>query len=185
MEYFEIYCFGSEPFFAQPIQVGKRVWLDGIDGFYDQYFESCAAVGQNDIRFVAISNGVTSIPNDCVEFEALPFIEARIVNNQMLYAEVEITQVLSLGGWARMAPLLAKTRWNDLPIGSEFSQEMFSDLLKETLANKYALRRFSRRDWKYSMISAVYLFKTDFDVRCIVLKDNTVPSFLFQVNKEL
>jgi hypothetical protein len=42
METFDIYYFGateSESFFLQAIEPGTSVWLDGVDGFFDQYFD--------------------------------------------------------------------------------------------------------------------------------------------------
>src|SRR3972149_3497527 len=129
MEYFDPYCYGGTDgasFFSKPITAGEKVWLDGIDGFFDQSFDDPPEL----IRFVAVDNPL-AIPTRQGEFEALQFLEAKILTSQKTGGEVQVIHTSSLGQWARAVQLPTETRLRDLPSAYQPSQEVFDTLLSQ------------------------------------------------------
>ena len=70
-----------------------EVWMDGNDGFFDQYSDPC--------RFTLLESGISSIPREPDLFENLPFVEVEILENRETCARVFIRQVQMLREWAR------------------------------------------------------------------------------------
>lgn len=175
---FDLYCWEtkhqrqslSDSLNANNLKVGVKVWMDGCNGFYDQYFEAHKKLGINKIRFTLVARGITSIPHNPESFEKLPFVEAEIIDNREIDAQVLITSVKMLGEWVRMVPLLETENIKFLPKDLQPSVEMISGLLVEAQKNGSALWVSNAKFWKsLSEISAVYVFKQDKKMRCVIL----------------
>lgn len=78
-------------------KTGVERWVDEIDGFGDQYFES-AKPGRK-LTFVIIPDA--SIPPNLTEFEAIPVVSASLVKVHGTKALITINDVQPLGQWAR------------------------------------------------------------------------------------
>jgi hypothetical protein len=182
MYQFDLYSFGdteSESFFIQPFQVGQTVWLDGVDGFFDQYFDSVDEA----ISFVAIRSGPASLPTDSMSFAQLPFIQATIRTNHSIRAEVEITSVQPLQAWMLTVPLPTVTLVNTLSALYRPAQTIIERLISSLPNSENALWTSSALFWSgRNDISAVYMVRTEHDVRCIILKSNDVPSVLLRLS---
>jgi hypothetical protein len=180
MEFFDLYCYGgtdNAAFFNSPINVGEKVWLDGIDGFFDQYFDNPSEL----IRFVAVDNPLV-LPSTQGEFEALPLLEARVLTSQPLGGEVQIVRSLTLGQWARAIQLPTETRLSDLPLVYQPSQEVFDSLFHKAKLDQWAIWTTTAKHWKsLEDTSAICVFVTETDTRGIILKTNAVPALLFRV----
>ncbi len=186
MKHFDLYCaVESDPLLVEPLSPGKKVWLDGIDGFFDQYFGRCCP---DQIRFVVLAIKRSSgqfIPNTRDGFEALPFIEARVVNREEVRGEVEITSVLTFGNWLTQLQLENDVRLSDLPESLKPWHSTLVRLLEQASRTGWAIWKSSQEYWKnLDETSAIYVFETESEIRCAVLKTNAVPSFLFRVNKD-
>ena len=97
-------------------RAGAEVWLDGIDGFFDQFFES-RQVGER-LTFVAVPTGWQSdAPRDSASFEALPIVHASIVqvSSSAIDALTRLERVQPLAEWSRTAPLKAEDTMAELP----------------------------------------------------------------------
>lgn len=184
---FDLYCWEVEQGRQQlpdnlrsdNLKVGARVWMDGIDGFYDQYFEGVKKAGIKKIRFVTIARGISSIPHDSEAFEKMPFVEAEIIDNRETYAQVLITSVKTLGEWIRITPLSEAENIKLLPIDLQPPAEIISGLLVEAQESGSALWVSNVKFWKsLSEISAVYVFKHDKKMRCAIVMTYATSSVL-------
>ena len=98
-ERFDVYCATSAAHFRERAVVA----LDGIDGFFDQYFE---AVRPGDlIRFAVLHGGPSSVPASIRELDALPFVIARVERCRATEGDVEILSLSTLGQWSRAVQL--------------------------------------------------------------------------------
>jgi hypothetical protein len=104
------------------------------------------------------------LPNNRGEFEALPFLEAKVLTSQPIGGEVQIVQSLTLGQWARAIQLPAETRLCDLPPGYQPSQEVFDPLLNQAKQEQWAIWTTTAKHWKsLEETSAICVFVTDAD----------------------
>ena len=168
MEYFDLYRYGgtdSAAFFNKPINVGEKVWLDGIDGFFDQYFDQPPEL----IRFVAVDNPL-ALPRSQADFEALPFLEAKVLTHQTLGGEVQVVRASTLGQWARAIPLPTELRLSDLSLANQPSHEVFDSLFHKAKLDQWAIWTTTAKHRKsLEDTSAIYVFVTDTDTRCIIV----------------
>jgi len=184
---FDLYCWEAEIGRKQlsdnlnvnHLKVGARVWMDGCDGFYDQYFEGHKKVGINKIRFALVARGIISVPRDPESFEKMPFVEAEIIDNRETHAQVLITSIKTLGEWAGAVHLPETENIKFLPKDLQPLPEIISGLKAEALKNGRALWVSDAKFWKnLSEISAVYIFKQDKKMRCVILTTYASSSIL-------
>jgi hypothetical protein len=88
--------------YMQPIANGSArpgdvVELDGIDGFFDQYFEGREVGGI--IRFASVS-APDKWPKGVEAMLELPFFSAEIVENYDVSGRVRLREVSTLGEWS-------------------------------------------------------------------------------------
>lgn len=157
------------------IEIGAKYWLDGIDGFFDQFFEICRLTKQETIRFLILSDGLTSIPKDIKLFRNMPIIEAKIIENRGLSAVVSIISKSSLFHWASNVPLSELEEVYTLPE----QLHPASELIYEAKIHGQALWVSKDKYWKnLDDVSAKYIFKTHETLRYIVIRTNATPSYL-------
>lgn len=184
MASFDLYTFKytqSEFFFRRPVEKNTEVWLDGIDGFYDQYFKGLQGIGKEEIRFVPVES-LTAIPDEPARFEALPFIEVQIQENLELRARALIKGVTTLGEWSRTIELAQNETLDSVPAHLQPTPEVAAELRRKTGQNGSALWKSAARYWKKpSEVSSYYMFTHKEGMRCIILTTNAVPSYLLSV----
>ena len=93
---FDIYYPGDSIEFQNLLHVGTIVELDGIDGFFDQYFE---ARSQGDVIHF-----IPSFPTDPTTFDTLPLIEASISSSNSISGTVEIRSITPFKAWMMGLP---------------------------------------------------------------------------------
>ena len=97
---FDLYCAsadaGAESFSRR--QPGDIIDLDGIDGFFDEYFGSLK--NGDVIRFVS-SGPLASWPTNLQGMLELPFVSAEIVENHEVRARARLIEISTLGDWSR------------------------------------------------------------------------------------
>lgn len=114
---------GTE-FETGPLLAGRAVWLDGCDGFFDQFFESKTPHAM--LRFVVVEGRT---PDTAEAVANLPLVQARILENRQTIAKVEITLVLPLYEWARNEPLGPQDRLAQIPLGFRPSAQWITGAL--------------------------------------------------------
>lgn len=180
MEYFDLYF--AWPNDQSPIRTaapGMRCRLDGCDGFFDQYFDACP----DQIRFAVLfpdSSGAL-VPSEQAVFEALPFIEARVIARGAADGEVEVTRKLSLGEWMRTVSLPTGHSPVNLPFDEQSERELCMTLLQKSEARNWMLGTASRSS--QSRLSAVCIFTVGTERRCLALRDNCAPSIIFRISE--
>jgi hypothetical protein len=196
METFDIYYFGtteSESFFLQAIERGTSVWLDGVNGFFDQYFD-----GRLDeiIRFLAVRDQDTL--RDALAQHTLgqlPLIEAYIgVNNFSIRAEVEIRQVHDFQTWAEACSLSPIPDLSQLALGYPLPVDVVANLIQEARqrGNASWLRPRPRwqpgqpfRVWQAAQppihLNGLFAFSHQHVVRCVIVNDYVTPSVVFDI----
>src|SRR5262245_22277573 len=95
---FDVYC--PEP--GLSLAAGGQVWLDGIDGFYDQYFHGRSA-GEN-IQFLVFPYAPSGSGLTTANAPELPFVTAAVIEAHPDTGLVDITEVLPFGAWLRSRP---------------------------------------------------------------------------------
>jgi len=196
METFDIYYFGnteSAPFFLQPVQPGTFVWLDGVDGFFDQYFD-----GRVDeiIRFLAVRDqGALRDALVQLTLGQLLLIEGYVgVNNYSMRAEVEIRQVQHFQTWAEGCSLSPIPHLSQLALSYPLPLDILTNLIREASQRGHAswLRPRPRwqpgqpfRAWQAAQppthLNGLFAFRNQHVVRCAVVNDYTTSSVLFDI----
>ncbi len=191
---FDLYCWEAEQnrqqlsddLNSENLKVGLKVWMDGCDGFYDQYFEGLKKANINKIQFAVVARGIISIPHNPESFEKLPFVGAKIIDNRETHAQVLITSVKTLGEWAKTVPFSEIENIKSLPKDLQPLPEIISDLSVEVLKNGRALWVSNAKFWKsLSEISAVYVFNQDEETRCVILTTSAISSYLVYMQKTI
>lgn len=181
MASFDIYTYKyteSEHFFRKSVEKEKKVWLDGIDGFYDQYFSRLQGIGKEDIRFVPIESP-TAIPSDIAQLENLSVIDAQIIESHEFRAQVLIKDVQTLGHWARATDLPKYETVSSIPQNFHIPKGLSTELMEKVKVSGNALWKSDIRYWKKpSEVSAIYVFSHNECLRCLILTTNAVPSYL-------
>jgi hypothetical protein len=173
-ETFDLYCAPS----AEPFREGAVLTLDGIDGFFDQYFQDMAT--GTVIRFVVLVGGLSGVPRSIGELYSMPFVTARVDRSDEVSGDVEVLSRTTLGEWCHTLELIPVSV-GDLP------QELPGAPIRRSVAQ--ASRKdsaFWRSGAKYwtsiSDTSAVASVKEESGILVIVLKTHGVPSLVARVN---
>ena len=169
---FDVYC-------LQPhtLSVGAVITLNGVDGFFDQYF-SALEPGKV-IRFVILAGGPSAFPKTASQLEALPFIEAQVRRCDVTDGEVEILSCTSLGKWLRSL---------DLDSMSSMQLQMLApdapivELLARTSREGEAYWTRGTRYWrKLDETTAVLTHADRPGTRAVVIRTNATPALVTRV----
>jgi len=93
---FDIYHTLDSAEFLKGLKVGATIDLDGIDGFFDQYFE-VKSPGE-------VIHFIPSFPTDRAEFVSLPLIEASILSRNSISGTVIVSSITSFETWMMELP---------------------------------------------------------------------------------
>jgi hypothetical protein len=172
IEEFDLYCADSAGAFVP----GAVVTLDGIDGFFDQYFDAIEA--GHTIRFVIVG-GPSGIPSSVEAAEALPFVTARVLRAGDIDGDVEVLSVVTFGDWIRSvssAPVTiedVRAQVRDAPVAR---------LVKKAASQGTALWRSGARHWRdLAETSLVLALRIGARVRVAVLRTNGGAGFVADV----
>jgi hypothetical protein len=102
---FDIYHPSDAVEFRESLTVGAAIELDGIDGFFDQYFED-REPGEL-IRFVPIyvPQPFSFVPTEASAFDSLPVIEAVIESCNSISGTVIPRSIESFISWIKRLPV--------------------------------------------------------------------------------
>jgi hypothetical protein len=172
IEEFDLYCADSPDAFVP----GAVVTLDGIDGFFDQYFDGIKA--GHTIRFVVV-RGPSGIPLSVQAAERLPFVTARVLRPGDIDGDVEVLSVATFGDWIRSvspSPVTieeVRAQVRDAPVAR---------LLRKAALHETALWRSGARHWRdLSETSLVLALRIGARVRVAVLRTNGGAGFVADV----
>jgi hypothetical protein len=169
---FDVYC-------LQPhsLSVGAVITLDGVDGFFDQYFDGLEP-GEL-LRFVVLAGGPSAIPETAAQLELLPFIEARVRRCDATDGEVEILTCTNLGKWLRSLEL------DSMP--SKQLQVLVPDapiveLLSRASREGEAYWKRGARYWrKLDETTAVLAHASQSGTRVVLIRTNGTPALVTRV----
>jgi hypothetical protein len=99
---FDLYSSSYAPLTADQLRPGQRLSLDGIDGFYDQYFEG-RKPGEV-IDFLVWPYVLATPAIAAEELATLPLVSAAVVEADTLGGTVEVIRVHPFGAWLRTLP---------------------------------------------------------------------------------
>jgi hypothetical protein len=169
IEEFDLYCADSAVAFVP----GAVVTLDGIDGFFDQYFDGIKA--GHTIRFVVV-RGPSGIPLSVEAAERLPFVTARVLRPGDIDGDVEVLSVATFGGWIRSVPP------SSMPIEeiqAQVRDAPVARLVKKAASQGTAFWRSGARYWRdLSETSLVLALRMGSRVRVAVLRTNGGAGFV-------
>ena len=173
-ESFELYCAAS----AEPFREGAVVTLDGIDGFFDQYFE--AARPGHTIRFAVLVGDPSDVPHSFRELEAMPFVTARVERCDALGGDVEVLSRTTLGAWCRSIEL--STESPDA-LQSQVPDAPLHEVVVQASRDGSAYWRSGVTSWRsLGETSAVGAFRDDSAIRVVVIRTNAVPALVARVH---
>ncbi len=173
-EPFDLYCAAS----AEPFREGAVVTLDGIDGFFDQYFEA-ARPGET-IRFAVLVGNPSDVPHSIRELEAMPFVTARVVRCDAVGGDVEVLSRTTLGDWCRSIELATQS---PTELQSQVPDAPIHELAVQASRDGSAYWRSGVTYWRsLDETSAVGAFLDDSAIRVIVIHTNSVPALVARVN---
>jgi hypothetical protein len=172
IEEFDLYCADSADVFVP----GAVVTLDGIDGFFDQYFDGIT-VGTT-IRFVIV-RGPSGMPASAEAAERLPFVIARVLRPGDIDGDVEVLSVATFGEWIRsMSPSPVTIE----EVGAQVRDAPVARLVKKAVLQGTALWRSGARHWRdLSETSLVLALQIGARVRVAVLRTNGGAGFVADV----
>jgi hypothetical protein len=166
---------------ARPDEVfhrGDVMTLDGIDGFYDQYFEA-AAPGEA-IRFVVLVNGPSAFPASSDETQRMTFVTARVLRSDVIAGDVLVESVSTLGEWMRSVELPVE------PVSNLGAQEEISQLTSTIAAARrdgIGFWRSGARYWRrLDETSAILAVSHAERLRVVVLRTNASWSWVAEVD---
>jgi hypothetical protein len=172
IEEFDLYCADS----AEAFVPGAAVSLDGIDGFFDQYFDAIEA--GHTIRFVVV-RGPAGIPLSVEAAERLPFVTARVLRPRDIDGDVEVLSVAPFGDWIRSVSLSSVTIEE---VRAQVRDAPVARLVKKAALQGTALWRSGARHWRdLSETSLVLAFRIGSRVRVAVLRTNGGAGFVAEV----
>lgn len=172
-EPFDLYCAPS----AAPFREGAVITLDGIDGFFDQYFD---AVRPGEIiRFAVLAGGVKAVPDSLQGLEAMPFVRACVKRCDATEGEVEVRSLSTLGEWSRSLqlrpqPLAALQRECQVPL---------FPLVDRAARDGTAYWSSGATRWRsLGDTTAIGAFQEASGVRVVVIRTYAVPGLVAQVD---
>ena len=173
-ESFDLYCIAS----AEPFREGTVVTLDGIDGFFDQYFEA-ARPGQT-IRFAVLVGNPSDVPHSMRELEAMPFVTARVERCDALGGDVEVLSRTTLGAWCRSIELSTQS---PTELRFQVPDAPLHELVAQASRDGSAYWRSGVESWRsLNETSAVGAFRDGSAVRVVVIRTSAVPAFVARVH---
>jgi hypothetical protein len=172
-EEFDVYCTTSAP----PFRERAVVALDGIDGFFDQYFEA-ARPGQI-IRFAVLPGGPSAMPASIEGLQALPFVVARVERCDVTGGDVEVLSIATLGEWSRSVNLVSQPLEK---LQAELPDAPLADLVARAAQDGSAYWRSGVAYWRsLNETTAVAALRDASGVRVTVICTNAVPGLVAQV----
>ena len=159
-------------------QPGEIVDLDGIDGFFDEYFSS-RKIGDV-IRFVS-SGPPASWPTNLQSMLELPFVSAEIVENHGLWARARVLQISTLGGWSlgHEDPATPLSQLS-FPIPMPFD---LAALSREAQSSGSAYWFSAAKYWRsLSEVTAVGAMAGEASTSLWILTTNAMPNYFARVN---
>lgn len=173
-EPFDLYCTAS----AEPFRQGAVVTLDGIDGFFDHYFEA-APPGQT-IRFAVLVGNPSAVPHSIRELEAMPFVTARVERSDPLGGDVEVLSRTTLGAWCRSVELSTQS---PTELQLQVPDAPLHELVVQASRDGSAYWRSGVKYWRsLDETSAVGAFRDDSAIRVVVIHTNAVPALVARVH---
>jgi hypothetical protein len=172
-ETFDLYCSPRERGFRP----GQTVTLDGVDGFFDQYFQG---VHPGDtVRFAVVVAGPEGIPTSVGALESIPFVTARVLRSGDIVGEVEILSSVPFVDWMRSLTLDPEPLE---ALQAELSAVPLSQLVEMSARTGAALWATNERRWRTaSDISMVYVERRTPGLRIAVMRTNASPGFVTHV----
>ena len=175
-EAFDVYCATS----AVQFREHAVVTLDGIDGFFDQYFEAVRP-GQI-IRFAVLPGGPSQVPASMEGLHAMPFVTARVERCERTGGDVEVLSVCALGEWSRSASLTSQPLET---VQLELPDAPLADVVAQAAQDGSAYWRSGVAYWRsLNETTAVAAMRDTSGVRVIVIRTNGVPGFVAHVKPE-
>jgi hypothetical protein len=99
---FDLYSTSNAPLTPDQLRPGQRLSLDGIDGFYDQYFEGRK---RGEVIDFLVWPYVLATPAIAAEeLATLPLVSAEVVEADALGGTVDVIRVHPFGAWLRALP---------------------------------------------------------------------------------
>lgn len=173
-EPFDLYCAAS----AAPFREGAVVTLDGIDGFFDQYFDGVRP-GET-IRFAVLVGNPSDVPHSLQGLNAMPFVTARVESGDALGGDVEVLSLTTLGQWCRSVELTTQSL-TELQL--QVPDAPLHDLVVQASRDGSAYWRSGVRYWRsLDETTAIGAFRDDSAIRVIVIHTNGVPALAARVN---
>ena len=172
-EPFDLYCAPS----AAPFREGAVITLDGIDGFFDQYFD---AIRPGEIiRFAVLAGGVKAVPDSLQGLEAMPFVRARVKRCDETEGEVEVLSLSTLGAWSRSLQLSPQPL---AALQQECPQIPLHPLVDRAVHYGTAYWSSGTTRWRSSAdTTAIGAFQETPGVRVVVIRTHAVPGLVAQV----
>ncbi len=167
--------------FLDSLKVGAVVELDGIDGFFDQYFE--ARSPGDVIRFLPIDcpQPFSFVPSNISDFDSIPIIEAEIKSCSEISGTVVLQSIEPFAVWMRALPMGSlrdgekieeiDSILDSIPEYSDYSQFYWHRTPEE----------ISRR--RVSGVNALYGIPHHNAFRIAVLTSNMLPSWIVSRKK--
>ena len=163
---FDLYCLPIDS-----LEVGSVVTLDGVDGFFDQYFDSCRP--GDAIRFLVLGDGLASTPESASKLDALPLVEGRVTRCGPADGAVEILRVTSFGKWLRSVPVESISAGQ---IEALCPGVPVSDLIDRAAREGTAYWRSGAPNWRsLAATTAVLVCSDSSRTRLAVIRTNGAP----------
>ncbi len=168
----------SQGFFEAPVAEGSMIWIEK-GGFHDGYFRERQT--KDLIEMAILPNGIAGLPREATAFENVLFLEAEVLEPKEDSAKIIVRSVTTLGEWARGAHTLGKDNVQAIPETSRPQANVMDPLLAASRSNEGVVWVSDAAPSDPASPSAVYLFKCDFDKRCLVLTSSAAASFLVKL----
>jgi hypothetical protein len=173
---FDVYFAGSG-IAPGSLAVGQRVRLDGIDGFFDEYF--AGLVPGELIRFLVYPHRQGAVGVTTAEVAELPLVSARIIAADMIGGTVEVIEAIPFAAWLHGLPAQVIVGAGEL---REMTHAPIEDLLAEAKRAGTALWvNTATRIRDLNHVTAVYAQAEGEPVRVAVLRTNAVPGSVADV----
>jgi len=172
-EEFDVYCATS----ALQFHEHAVVTLDGIDGFFDQYFE--AVLPGQIIRFAVLPGGPSKMPGSMEGLHETPFVMARVERCDVTGGDVEVLSVSTLGDWSRSVSLTSQPLET---VQLEVRDAPLAGLVARAARDGSAYWRSGVAYWRsLHETTAVAALRDASGVRVTVIYTNAVPGLVAQV----
>jgi hypothetical protein len=105
-----------------------------------------------------------------------------VLTSEAIGGEVKVTRALPLGQWARTIQLSTEVQFHDLPSAYQPTPEIFEALLNQVKQKHWAIWTTAAEGLRsLEETTAICVFRTDSDTRCIILKTHAVSALLFRM----